>query len=319
MPRAPRIHIEEGLYLITTRGDHGGKLFKDDADRYQYLDLLAKYREQYRFKAFSYVLMPAFVHLLIELAGHTTISEIMHVIDSTYTKYFNGRYERHGHLFQERFRAVVVEKEPHLAELTRYIHLVPVKAGPVDRPEDYEWTSCRYYLEKAGKDPLEVSDAAKEVLKRFSSDPDEQVKLYREFLGSLGDDKFKLLGRKLQRTSVFGSKAFVEEVKKEAAEEALKEKEEEDKAWVASRAHKVFILAGGLAVIILSIAAIYAYRKNLGLENLLQKKEAEFGEKLSVEQTKLRRDLEEKYKADMVSYKAAVKRLEIEKKRAENR
>lgn len=317
MPRPPRIHIEEGLYFVTTRGDHGGKIFKDDADRQRYLKLLAKYKAQYRFRLFSYALLSTYVHLLIELARGTTISEIMHAINSTYTKYFNGRYEKRGHLFEERFKAIVVEKDVYLIELTRYIHLEPVRADLVEHPEDYRGSSYQCYIEMRKEDPLGVKKDAEEVLKRFSPNPEEGLRLYREFVGSAEENKLEQLKKKLQKSRMLGSKEFVEEVKEKIKEEELKEKEEEKKAWIASGAHKVFLIAGSLAILVLSVITVYFYRTNLGLEHVLQKKETEFGEKLSAEQEKLREDLEEKYRADMVSYEVMSKRLEIEKKKAE--
>ena len=324
MPRQPRIHIEQGLYFITTRGDHGGELFKDEADYSEYLHLLAKYKAQYRFRLFSYGLLSTYLHLLIELAKETTISEIMHVINSSYTRYFNGRYEKRGHLFQERFKAVVVEKDSYLVELTRYVHLLPVTAHLADNPEAYKWTSYQDYLEMRAEDPLGVKNDAKEVLGRLSPDApnrDEQIRLYREFVQAAEKEKLEQLRKKLQRSRVPGSKEFAEGVKAKVKKEAVKEQKEEQKAWVASGAHKVFLIAGGLAIIGLSVLTVHAYRANMGLkrgfEDMMQRKENEFNEELSAEQEKLRENLEERYRADMVSYEATRKRLEAEQKKAE--
>ena len=93
-----------------------------------YFGLIKKYREQYQAQVYAYSLMPSHLHLLLEVDEKTTISTIMHNINSSYTKYYNGRYERKGHLFRERFKAALVEKDPKvLLNLTAYIHLNPKK------------------------------------------------------------------------------------------------------------------------------------------------------------------------------------------------
>ena len=103
MPMLPRIYIEGSLYYVTSMGNHGENIFRDKEDYMTYLELLKKYKEQDGYKLFSFVLMPQQLNLLIEATEQATISTIMHDIASSYTKYFNNRYQRKGHLFQERF------------------------------------------------------------------------------------------------------------------------------------------------------------------------------------------------------------------------
>lgn len=317
MPRAPRIHVEEGLYYITTQGDKGGQLFKDDSDRNEYLGLIVKYKDQHHFKLYSYVLMETYVNHLLELGRGTTISEVMHVINSTYTKYFNGRYEKRGHLFQERFKAMVVDKGSYLVDLTRYIHLAPVLARVVDRPEAYSWSSYKYYIGTAKDDAMGVKRDAEEVLGKFSRNSEEQIKLYKGFMENVKKEELESLRKKLLRGRILGSKKFTDEVKALAKVSEQEEKEMEQEAWVKSRAHKIFIIAGSLAVLLLATFTLFAYRTKLGFESKLEKQQAKFGERLVTEQKKLRQDLDEKYHADMVSFEAMQKRLELEKKKTE--
>jgi len=316
MGRKPRIHIEGGLYFVTTRGDYGEALFKDDIDRAQYLELLSRYKGQYGFKLFAYVLMPTFVHLIIEISPGATISEIMHVLNSTYTKYFNGRYNRKGHLFQGRFKSVLVEKAEYLAVLTRYTHLVPVQIYLVGKPEEYKWSSCTFYL-GLDKDIVGMEGDVKELLANLSQDANEQKRLYREFMESTDKAGFEGLKKKLQTSWILGSKGFVEGVKAKLKEEDKKEQEDKMKAWVQSRPHKVFLAAGTAAIVVLSLAVLYLYRAKLGFEDVLEKQQAEFIGHLETEKEKLRKDLDEKYRADMVSYGAMQKRFEKERERAE--
>lgn len=314
MGRMPRIHIEGGLYFITSRGGQGSQLFRDDADYAQYLELLSRYKKEHNFKLFSYILMPNYLHLLIEPATGTTISDIMHVINSTYTKYFNARYKRRGHVFQGRYKATLAEKASSLNELTRYMHLVPIMAKATGRPEDYRWSSYRTYTGME-KDALGIGADLKEVLNAFSPDPAEQARLYKEYVESALPRKLEELNKRLQTSWILGSKVFADEVKKRLKEDVKKEEEEKEKAWVEGRPHKVFLVAGSVTILILIIFTFFLYRTKLGFESKLEKKESEFIERLGEEKRKLRQDLDEKYRADTVSYQAMQKRLELEKKK----
>ena len=147
MPRLPRIYIKETLYYITCRGIHNQNIFKDQEDYRMFLELLKKYQQQYGIRLFSFVLLPDHLHLLLEVTGEDNdISGFMHSLNNTYTKYFNGRYERKGHLFQGRFKAALVEKEPNLTTLTAYMHLNPKRLHLANDPKDYPYSSCGYYL-----------------------------------------------------------------------------------------------------------------------------------------------------------------------------
>ena len=145
MPRLPRIHIPNCLYYITAKGNLGESIFLDEGDYKMYLELLKKYKQQYGFKLFSFEPMPGSLNLLLELKEGETISMVMHDINSSYTKYFNGRYARKGHAFRERFKPVVVEKETYLLSLVNYIHQVPVRSGLARDPREYVFSTCLLY------------------------------------------------------------------------------------------------------------------------------------------------------------------------------
>ena len=98
MPRLPRVNVEGALYYITCRGIDNNSIFLADEDYRTYLKLLWKYKQEYGFKLFSFVLLANHLHLLLELRSGLTISEIMHRVNSLYTKYFNAKYSRTGHL-----------------------------------------------------------------------------------------------------------------------------------------------------------------------------------------------------------------------------
>jgi len=146
MPRAPRVHVSDGIYHVVIRGDNREPVFVDDFDRQEYLRLLHSSKAKLEFLLYAYALMTNHIHLLLSPGERTTISSIMHVLSLTYTKYFNRRYDRVGHLYQGRFHSTLVDSEHYLLEVLRYIHLNPMEAGMVHHPRDYPWTSYHSYL-----------------------------------------------------------------------------------------------------------------------------------------------------------------------------
>lgn len=146
MPRQPRIHIPNGYYHLTVRGDNREPIFVDDFDRQNYLGFFKSCKEKFLFTCYAYVLMTNHVHLLLTPGEKATISTIMHYLNLNYTKYFNRRYDRVGHLYQGRFDSRLIDSQRYLAEVVSYIHFNPVKAGMVSNPEEYFWSSYRAYL-----------------------------------------------------------------------------------------------------------------------------------------------------------------------------
>lgn len=144
MPRPLRIDYAGGVYHVTARGNEKRVVFRDDADRFAYLDRLAECSRRYEFRVYAFCLMGNHVHLALE-RGPVKLSRIVLALHSAYAQRFNRRHARVGHLFQGRYKAYLVEKESYLLTLVRYIHLNPVKAGTVARPEIYRWSSDRFY------------------------------------------------------------------------------------------------------------------------------------------------------------------------------
>ena len=186
-----------------------------------YLELLKKYKEQYGFKLFSFALIPNQICLLAELKGQATISVLMHDVTSSYTKYFNNRYERKGHLFQERFKSVVVEKGPYLSSMVSYIHKLPIKSGLAQAPEEYAYSSHNLYLyhnstrietAKNIQNILTLENEIEEVLKAITeASPDK--KSYADFIRAIGPQETEELSKKLYRAGILGSEQFVGKVK----------------------------------------------------------------------------------------------------------
>lgn len=147
MGRPIRIEYPCALYHITSRGNEKRKIFASDEDRLKFLQIIEDYHDRYGILIHSYVLMDNHYHLILE-TPQGNLLKVMHGINSGYTGYFNRRYKRTGHLFQGRYKAILVDKDNYLIELTRYVHLNPVRAKAVERPEQYRWSSYCGYIGK---------------------------------------------------------------------------------------------------------------------------------------------------------------------------
>ena len=145
MARRPRIEFEGGFYHVITRGNQRQKVFIGENDFLKYLEFLTDYKDRYGFLLYAYVLMGTHVHLLIE-TGQVPLSKILQGINQRFTMYFNWRHGTVGHLFQGRYKAILCDRDAYLLSLVKYVHLNPIRAGIVRRPEEYRWSSHRAYL-----------------------------------------------------------------------------------------------------------------------------------------------------------------------------
>ena len=162
MARRPRVFAPGLLYHVIVRGNQRQKTFLDDLDYKIYLQRLVKYRRKYNHSVYAYCLMPNHVHLLVE-SSDQPLSKFMQGIQQSYSQYFNLRHRKVGHVFQGRYKAIICQRDEYLLELIRYIHLNPVRAGIVKRPERYSYSGHQTYL---GIKPIEAIDPTK-ILKLF--------------------------------------------------------------------------------------------------------------------------------------------------------
>jgi len=162
MARPYRIEAENTLYHITSRGNGRKEIYSSDGDYRQFLEYLLRAKKRYKFYLYAYVLMTNHYHLLIETLN-PNISKIMHYINSAYTTYYNTTLKQTGHLFQGRYKSLVVDKDNYFLELTRYIHLNPVRAGMVEFPEEYKWCSYRGYLREKDDEYIDKDEIKRMV------------------------------------------------------------------------------------------------------------------------------------------------------------
>jgi len=204
MARQLRIEYEGAFYHVTARGNERREIYRNDQDRNKFLEYLQTGHKRFGIKIHAYCLMDNHYHLLIE-TPRANISRCMQYINTAYTVYYNVRHNRAGHLFQGRYKAVLVEKEEYLLELSRYIHLNPVRAGIVRRPEQYQWSSYRYY--KGDTHPPEFLE--QKTTKSYCKDREEYLRFVQEGIGMdiNNPDRGAVAG------CVLGGEEFVNEVK----------------------------------------------------------------------------------------------------------
>jgi len=213
MARKPRIHYPGALYHVILRGNARQDIFFDDEDRCRFFLLLQEGVERYGHRILAFSLLTNHVHLAIQVSD-VPLSRIMQNLSFRYTRGANRRQGRSGHLFQGRYKAVLVDADTYLLELAAYIHLNPVRAGMADRPESYPWSSHRAYL---GREtiPWLSPDC---VLAHFSTKLEEARKLFAEFVVERIDEghREEFYGKGSLDGRVIGEDRFVENVLNEA-------------------------------------------------------------------------------------------------------
>lgn len=207
MARKARVHFPGALYHVLCRGNQGQDIFEDDRDRQRYLDLLQESQKRFGYRLYAYVLMRNHVHHLVEI-GQTPLSKVMQNILFRYTRYWNGRYGKRGHLFQGRYRAILCEKESYLLELIRYLHLNPVRSKIVNDPSQYPWSSHRAYVEGNGRGWI----ALEEVLPRWGRSRGPAVAAYERFVRGGFREGHRMDLYEVVDQRYLGDEAFVERV-----------------------------------------------------------------------------------------------------------
>lgn len=175
MPRRARQHGESALYHVILRGINRQNIFEDESDYQKFIDILEIVKDLSAFKLYAYCLMSNHVHLLIKIVEEP-LEQTLKRIGIRYAGWFNYKYVRSGHLFQDRFKSEVVADERYLLTLIRYIHQNPVKAGMCKEAKVYQWTSYIDYLNGGG-----ITDRA-DVLSMISESEQEGIMKFRELV-----------------------------------------------------------------------------------------------------------------------------------------
>lgn len=209
MARPLRLEHEGAVFHVTSRGNERKKIYRNDADRRRFLQMLGEAAERYNWNVLDYTLMDNHFHLVIE-TPECTLSRGMQWLKSVYAQSFNRKYKRVGHLFQGRFGSELVEKGEHLDEVLRYVVLNPVRAGMVERPEEYEWSS---YRAKVGLAPRPEWLSVDWTLTRYGRTPEQAIEGYKQYVeAGIGLERSPwddLVGQ-----TYLGSPEWIDEMKK---------------------------------------------------------------------------------------------------------
>lgn len=173
MPRRPRKQIENGIYHCILRGINKQDIFFDNQDYFKFLKILKKSKQLFQFKLYSYILMPNHIHLEFK-DEKNLLSETMHNIAISYAKYFNLKYKRIGHVFENRYKSKIVGSDDYILNLLRYIHQNPQKAL-ICATEEYKWSSYKEYIHIAN-----IVDT-EEILNMFDEDKYQSIQKFIEF------------------------------------------------------------------------------------------------------------------------------------------
>ncbi len=210
MARPLRIEFAGALYHLMSRGNERGRIARDDADREKRLDWLRRTIETYGWRLHAFVLMTNHDHLFVE-TPEPNLSAGMQYLNGSYTSYFNRRHRRAGHLFQGRFKAQLIEEEGYFLEVSRYIHLNPVRAKMVRRPDAYRFSSFPGYCRASRALEWVAYDR---VLADFDARPAEARRAYGRFVRSGVESPPKSPFARAVGGVLLGSEAFVDRMRR---------------------------------------------------------------------------------------------------------
>ncbi len=218
MARPLRIQYEGAFHHITARGNEGGPIFREDKDLWKFLDTLSEVPARFSVVVHAYVLMSNHYHLLVE-TPEGKLSRAMHFLNTAYTVFFNRRHKRVGHLFQGRYKSILIEKDRYFLAVSRYIHLNPVRAGIVAEPEDYRWSSYADYITSKEKSAWLCCNL---TLDQFSKNRAQARSLYEEFVQEAAtseDNPFE----KIKSGFILGDEGFTNEIREKIASRRCRE------------------------------------------------------------------------------------------------
>jgi REP element-mobilizing transposase RayT len=195
------------FYHVICRGNQRQVIFRSDADRKYYLERIEEYRQRYGFNVYAYVLMSNHVHLLIQ-TGEVALSRIMQGLQLKYTRYYNRKYKKVGHLFQGRYKAILCDRQAYLLELVRYLHLNPSRTRTPMDPWKYQWSSHAAYLGKSGSVRIDTSA----VLGELNRSVGQARRAYLRFMAEGKGVGHQAAYYNVWDQRILGDKNFVEQI-----------------------------------------------------------------------------------------------------------
>lgn len=208
MARPLRLEFAGALYHITTRGDRQEDIYLTEDDRVAYLEILGKVCERFNWIVHAYCLMDNHYHILVETPD-SNLSRGMRHLNGVYTQYFNRTHKRVGHVYQGRYKAIIVQKESYLLEVARYIVLNPVRARMVRAAKDWPWSS---YRATAGQVSSPDWLNTEWIIAHFSRRKAEAIDRYRQFIAE-GKNQ-PSIWEQLKNQIYIGSEDYIEQIQK---------------------------------------------------------------------------------------------------------
>ena len=210
MARPLRVEYAGAFYHVINRGNAGEDLFKSRADRETFLEYTEKAVNRFAIKIHTYCLMTNHYHVLVE-TPHPNLSKAIQWINVSYATYFNRKHQRVGHLFQGRFKSILVEADEYLEQLSRYIHLNPVRAKMVESPGEFRWSSYPAFI---GKVRAPAWLETEWLLSQFGKTEAEAVENYKDFVEKPDIETLDNPAKGLIGGFILGTPDFVNWVKK---------------------------------------------------------------------------------------------------------
>jgi putative transposase len=214
MPRIARAVAIQHPHHITQRGNNRTDVFFDDRDRKFYLNTLKIYSHEWELDIWAYCLMTNHVHILAVPSTDESLSRSIGRANLVYTQYINRKYNRSGRLWQNRFFSTIVESEPYLWAVARYIECNPVRAGIVKNPEQYHWSSCNVHVTGVADGLVTGKDWLDEVSR----------KTYKDFLKAEDRETEQAIRRATSTGRPLGSEEFIKRIEEELSRQLLPRK-----------------------------------------------------------------------------------------------
>ncbi len=177
MGRKPRIEYKGGVYHVIQRGNNRQYIFEKKEDKAYLLELVGEYKAVMNYNLYGFVLMDNHYHMVLRTLD-APMQEIMHRINNKYSKYYNRKYKRTGHVFENRYKSIIVKDDKYLLSLLRYIHQNPVRAKMCKELKTYQWSSDSSYRKNKTSDIADIDF----ILNTFSKTRLQAIKAYIRFM-----------------------------------------------------------------------------------------------------------------------------------------
>jgi REP element-mobilizing transposase RayT len=206
MSRPLRVEYAGAFYHVLNRGNAGEKVLRRDRDKEKFLQYAADAARHYGMNIHTYCLMDNHFHMIVETRD-VNLSAAMQWLNISYAAWYNRKHSRSGHVFQGRFKSYLIEADEYLTTVSRYIHLNPVRAGVVEKPADYLWSSYRSFT--GGQKAPAWLETGK-VLEQFSSKQSAAFKAYKSFVEDIKIEELENPGKGAREGFIIGSDVFAD-------------------------------------------------------------------------------------------------------------